>query len=122
MRKKIFGKNQLKVVVSYSKPWFCHKEEDFPPMEEEEQGQSNNCGPGARHQERGFLRYKGGDESEIGQGGDVNVLLLEERNDVSMAVNNEHDQVFAPRMPNRNNNCFANTCLSILGNTPEGLG
>jgi len=122
MRKKIFGKNQLKVVVSYSKPWFCHKEEDFPPMEEEEQGQSNNCGPGARHQERGFLRYKGGDESEIGQGGDVNVLLLEERNDVSMAIHNEHDQVFAPRMQNKNNNCLANTCLSILGNTPEGLG
>ena len=122
MRKKNFGKNQVKVVVSNSKPGFCHKEEDFPPMEEEEQGQSNNCGPGARHQERGFLRYKGGDESEIGQGGDVNVLLLEERNDVSMAIHNEHDQVFAPRMQNKNNNCLANTCLSILGNTPEGLG
>ena len=90
-------------------------------IKENRKSQSNNCGPGARHQERGFLRYKGGDESEIGQGADVNVLLLEERNDVSVPVNNEPDQVFAPRMQNRNNNCFANTCLSILGNTPEGL-
>ena len=90
-------------------------------IKENRKSQSNNCVPGARHQERGFLRYKGGDESEIGQGADVNVLLLEERNDVSVPVNNEPDQVFAPRMQNRNNNCFANTCLSILGNTPEGL-
>ena len=122
MRKQKFGKDQLKVAVSNSKPGFCYKEEDFPPIVKEEKCKSNDCDLGARHQARGFLRYKGGDESEMGQGGDVNVLLVEERNDISVAGSNEPDQVFAPRMQNMNNNCFANTCLSILGNIPEGLG
>ena len=31
-------------------------------------------------------------------------------------------EVFAPKLKNVSNNCFANTCFTILGSTPHGFG
>ena len=68
IRKQKFGQDQLKVAVSISKPGFCYKQEDFPPMVEEEKCQSNDCDLVSGHQARGFRDIKGGMKVKLGRG------------------------------------------------------